>query len=256
MLLLDALPEGFLILVALAALGSFVFGVAGFGSGLVAIPLALHVQGPHLVLGVFALLDAVNVVRVLASQSIDPSGRQAVRREWLRLVPACAVGLAIGSWLLTRLTPRPLMAALGLFLIVYALSSLRTAGPPRAAGLHWAVPAGLGSGITSAMFGIGGPPYVIYLVRRGLDAASLRVAMAGTGLVSRGGRVVALAAIGLLDDPAVWLTAAVAAPASLLSLAMAERLRRRVPAVAVRRFIEWLLLLSGLSLLAKVAAGG
>jgi hypothetical protein len=37
---------------------------------------------------------------------------------------------------------------------------------------------------------------------------------------------------------------------------MAERLRRRVPAVAVRRFIEWLLLLSGLSLLAKVAAGG
>jgi len=41
---------------------------------------------PHLLLGVFALLDAVNVVRVLASQSIDTAGWQAARREWLWLL--------------------------------------------------------------------------------------------------------------------------------------------------------------------------
>jgi uncharacterized membrane protein YfcA len=243
---LDALPAGFLILVGLAALGAFVYGIAGFGSGLVGIPLALHFHEARLVLAVFALLDCVNVVRVLSSQP-----RLAVRQEVVRLVPACFAGLVVGSLLLLLIAPRPLMLLLGVFVLAYAAWSLRAAGTLSALGLRWAVPAGFSSGLTSSMFGIGGPPYVIYLVRRGLEPAALRATMAATGLVSMGGRTLAFAAAGLLSDPAVWLTTAVALPASLGSLLLAERVRHRLSAVATRRVIEWLLLLSGLSLVAK-----
>jgi hypothetical protein len=55
----------------------------------------------------------------------------------------------------------------------------------------------------------------------------------------------------LLSDPAVWVTCAIALPASLIALSLAERVRPHVSALASRRVIEWLLLLSGLSLVAK-----
>lgn len=247
------LPEGFVLLVALAGLGSFVYGVAGFGSGLVAIPLALHAHPASLVLAVYALLDMVNVGRVLWVHPVRAIAAPAVRAELVRLVPACVVGLVVGTLLLTVIAPRPLIVLLGAFVTGYALWSLRAGGAACVWGRQWAVPAGVCSGLTSSMFGIGGPPYVIYLVRRALEPAALRAAIAMAGLVSMGGRALAFGLSGLLDDPAVWWTALVAVPVSLLSLALAERVRRHLSPGATRRVIEGLLLLSGLSLLAKAA---
>lgn len=247
----DLLPANVWVLVGLAALGSFVYGFAGFGSGLVAIPLALHFHDLRLVLALFALLDCVNVVRILASNP-----RHADRSEVKRLVPACAVGLVAGSWLLTVIPAPPLMLLLGLFVLAYALWSLRSAGALSPVAARWGIPAGFCSGITSSMFGIGGPPYVIYLTRRGLSADTMRSTMAATGLVSIGGRALAFGATGLLSEPAVWATTAIALPASLVALSLAERVRPHVSALASRRVIEWLLLLSGLSLAAKAGIFG
>jgi uncharacterized protein len=246
---MDLLPPGFLLLVALAAAGSFVYGVAGFGSGLVAIPLALHFHEARLVLAVFALLDCVNVVRVLSAQP-----RQAVRQEVVRLLPACVLGLVAGSLLLLVIAPRPLMLLLGAFVLVYAVWSLVAGDRAAMLSRGWAVPAGLASGLTSSMFGIGGPPYVIYLSRRGLDMGPLRATMAAAGLVSMGGRTLAFAMAGLLADPAVWLTALVALPGSLVALKWAEHVRHRLSPHTTRRVIEGLLMLSGMSLVVK--AGG
>ena len=245
-MLWDLLPANVWLLVAFAALGSFVYGFAGFGSGLVGIPLALHFHDLRLVLGVFALLDCVSVVRILAANP-----RHAVPFEVKRLVPACVVGLVLGSWLLTVIPAQPLMLLLGLFVLAYALWSLRFAGALSQLAARWGVPAGFFAGVTSSMFGIGGPPYVIYLMRRGLSSDAMRSTMAATGLVSIGGRALAFGATGLLSDPAVWVTCAIALPASLIALSLAERVRPHVSALASRRVIEWLLLLSGLSLVAK-----
>ena len=249
--LLDLLPADVWVLVGLAALGSFVYGFAGFGSGLVAIPLALQFHDLKLVLAVFALLDCVNVVKILSSNP-----RHAAPAEVVRLVPACVVGLIAGSWLLTVIPAKPLMLALGLFVLAYALWSMRAAGALAPLAPSWGMPAGFLSGITSSMFGIGGPPYVIYLTRRGLDAQAMRSTMAATGIVSIGGRALAFGATGLLSEPAVWATTAVALPASLLAISLAERLRPHLSAVATRRVIEWLLLISGVSLAAKAGVFG
>lgn len=245
------LPDGFLLLVALAGLGSFVYGVAGFGSALVAVPLALHAHPASLVLAVYALLDLVNVGRVLSVLPVPALAAPAVRAELVRLLPGCVLGLAVGTLLLAVIPPRPLMVLLGIFVTGYALWSLRAAGAASVLGRRWAVPAGVCSGLTSSMFGIGGPPYVIYLMRRALEPDSLRAAIAMASLVSVGGRALAFGFSGLLDTPAIWWTVLVAVPVSLLSLALAERLRRHLSATATRHVIEALLLLSGLSLLAK-----
>lgn len=250
-MLWDALPPNVEILVGLAALSAFIFGIAGFGSGLVAIPLALQFHEVRLVLPVYALLDCISIARILSSQP-----RLAVRAEVTRLVPACLVGLAVGSWLLTQMPARPLMLMLGLFVLGYALWSLRAAGELSHLSSRWGAPAGMASGITSSMFGIGGPPYVIYLTRRGLAPDALRATMAVAGLVSIGGRAAAFGFTGLLSDPAVWLTTAVALPASVVGMVAAERLRPHLSAHTTRRVIEWLLLLSGLSLAAKAGLFG
>ena len=250
-MLWDALPPGFAVLVALATLSAFIFGIAGFGSGLVAIPLALQFHEVRLVLPVYALLDCISIVRILSSQP-----RLAVRSEVVRLVPACIVGLVLGSWLLTLMPARPLMLMLGLFVLGYALWSLRASGELSTLSQRWGIPAGMASGMTSSMFGIGGPPYVIYLTRRGLTPDALRATMAVAGLISIGGRAAAFGFTGLLSDPAVWLTTAVALPASLLGMAAAERIRPHLSGHATRRVIEWLLLLSGLSLAAKAGLFG
>ena len=51
-----------LLLAPIAFLGSFVYGVTGFGAGLFTIPLASHFYEVPFVLAVFALLDSVNDV--------------------------------------------------------------------------------------------------------------------------------------------------------------------------------------------------
>ena len=247
----ELLPFGFWVMVGLAALSALIFGIAGFGSGLVAIPLALQFHEVRLVLPVYALLDCISIARILSSQP-----RLAVREEVVRLVPACVVGLLVGSWLLTVLPPRPLMLMLGLFVLAYAVWSLRSRHTLSTVRPTWGAPAGLASGITSSMFGIGGPPYVIYLMRRGLDPDALRATMAVAGLVSIGGRAAAFGATGLLSNPQVWATTLVAVPASLLGMWAAERIRPHLSTHATRRVIEWLLLLSGLSLAAKAGLWG
>ena len=57
-----------LLLAPIAFLGSFVYGVTGFGAGLFTIPLASHFYEMPFVLAVFALLDSVNALRVCLSQ--------------------------------------------------------------------------------------------------------------------------------------------------------------------------------------------
>ena len=83
------------------------------------------------------------------------------------------VGTALGVTLLVNL-PRPTgMLLLGLFVLGFARlhsvphdhrkGSFRRAGPGSP---------GFAGGITSTMFGAGGPPYAIYLSQRGLTRSS------------------------------------------------------------------------------------
>jgi uncharacterized membrane protein YfcA len=114
---------------------------------------------------------------------------------------------------------------------------------------HWAWLAGLGGGITSTLFGAGGPPYVIYLTQRNLTKEQFRATLGFTTLTSISLRVVAFLITGLLLDPSVWLTALFCIPATLLGIAVARRIYLKVSRDVLMRAVAVLLLVSGSTLI-------
>ena len=240
-----------LLLAPIAFLGSFVYGVTGFGAGLFTIPLASHFYEMPFVLAVFALLDSVNAVRVCLAQP-----QAIVRDEAVRLVPCCIVGVLLGVVLILVLPAWLLMLALGLFVLTYALYSLLIAGALPTIQVRWAYLAGVSGGITSAMFGAGGPPYAIYLSMRPHGKEQIRATLAVTSLVSISTRIVAFGLAGLLSSWAVWRTALAVVPAALIALWWADRVHTGLSREAVIRAIRVLLCIAGISLVLRAIGTG
>jgi uncharacterized membrane protein YfcA len=234
------------LLTALAFLGALVVGVTGFGSALVTIPLATHFVPLQFALALFALVDLCTAFSIGLENP-----RNAARAEWRRLVPMILVGSALGVTLLVNLPRAAGMFLLGAFVLSYALYSLARRGSPRVIHAGWAWLAGLCGGITSTLFGAGGPPYAIYLSQRGLTKDQFRATMGFAVITSISLRVAAFLITGLLLERAVWLTALAAVPAALLGLFVAKRLYRRISREALMRAVALILLASGGSLVVR-----
>jgi len=233
-------------LAAIALAGALLFGLTGFGSALVTIPLATHIVPLPFALALFALADLVSALRVGLENP-----RNAVRGEWTRLVPMIVLGTALGVTALVNL-PRPLgMFLLGAFVLSFALYSLARRPSPRVISPRWAWLAGLGGGITSTLFGAGGPPYVIYLSQRGLTKEQFRATLGFATMTSISLRVLAFLLTGLLLDPQVWIAAALAVPAAFAGIAISRRLFHRISREALLRAVTVMLLASGASLILR-----
>jgi len=238
------------LLAGIAFLGALVFGVTGFGAALVTIPLATHLVPLKFALALFVLVDLACALRI----GFENPGN-AVRGEWRRLVPMIVAGTAVGVTLLVNLPRQAATVALGLFVSGYALYALRGATlqkDPVSTG--WAWLAGFAGGITSTVFGAGGPPYVIYLSRRGLTAAQLRATLGLATLTSISLRALAFLLTGILLEPRVWIAAAAAVPAALVGIEVARRIYARVSRPLLMRLISLVLLASGVSLLIRSLA--
>jgi uncharacterized membrane protein YfcA len=230
-------------LAGFAFFGALVFGVTGFGSALVAMPLAVHVVPLPFALALYALCD------VVSSWSVGlENPRNAVRAEWTRLVPMIVVGTVLGVTLLVNLPRAAGMLLMGLFVLVFAAYSLTKGNSLRTVRPGWAWIAGLAGGITSTVFGAGGPPYVMYLSQRGLTKEALRATLGLTVMTSISLRVVAFLATGLLLDPQVWFAALFVLPATLAGIFLARRIYVSISREALLRLIALLLVGSGGSL--------
>ena len=69
------------------------------------------------------------------------------------------------------------LLALGIFLLAYGAYSLREGIPTRMVSARWAPVAGFAGGTMGTLFGVGAPPYAIYLTRRLTDMAALRATL-------------------------------------------------------------------------------
>ena len=87
--------------------------------------------------------------------------KNAVRSEWTRLVPMILVGTALGVTLLVNL-PRAAGMLPSAFSCSASPSSPSCRTRARIVSPAWGWVAGLAGGITSTVFGAGGPPYAIY----------------------------------------------------------------------------------------------
>ena len=171
--------EFLLWLVPLAFGGALIYGITGFGSALLTIPVSSHFLPLPFSLAVFGLADLVNALRVGLENP-----RLAVKEEVMRMVPFTLVGTLIGVGLLVNLPRRGGMLALGFFVAAFALYGLLARQDRRIISQRWATLAGFSGGITSTLFGAGGPPYAIYLSHRPLTKEQYRATVTMTAIFS------------------------------------------------------------------------
>src|SRR3954470_12997560 len=231
---------------AIAFAGALIFGLTGFGSALITIPLASHFVPLPFALALFALADLVSAFGVGLENP-----RKAVPAEWRRLVPMILAGTAVGVTALVNLPRAAGMLLLGVFVLSFALYSLVRRPGSRVISAHWAWPAGFAGGITSTLFGAGGPPYAIYLSQRGLTKEQFRATMGFATMTSISLRVTAFFITGMLLDREVWMAAIAAVPGALVGLFFAKKIFHRVSREIVLRAVTVMLLASGASLIVR-----
>jgi uncharacterized membrane protein YfcA len=231
------------LLAGIAFIGALIFGLTGFGSSLVTIPLATHLVPLQFALALYALGDLVASYRVGLE-----SPKNAVRGEWMRLVPMILLGTALGVTVLVNLPRSVGMLLLGAFVLTYSVYSLFRHPGGRVVSPRWAWIAGLVGGVTSTLFGAGGPPYAIYLSQRGLTKEQFRATLGFATMTSISVRVLAFLLTGLLLNPEVWITAAAVVPAVFIGIVGARRLFQRVSRDTLLRAVTLMLLASGASL--------
>lgn len=241
------MPELYAAAVLLAAY--CIRGIAGFGSGLVAVPLLALAFPLQQVVPLMLLLD------LAASAWLGQVHRQAVRwDEILPLLPASAVGVVLGTTLLIGLPAQPVLLALGLFVLFFGASYAIGIHGERPISRGWAHPAGLVGATVSGLFGTGGPPYVIYLTHRILDKGELRATLSILFMLEGVFRGIVFALAGLLADRTVWLGLALGLPLLFLGLWLGGHVHLRLAHAQMVRVVGLILLGAGVSLLIKAAS--
>lgn len=219
-------------------------GLAGFGSGLIAVPLLSMVAPVSAVVPVLSSLDYVGS----AGQSVRNLGRVAWR-ELLMLMPFSFVGVVIGVLFLRSAPTTVLSRALGAFVIVYAVYQLLPV-PPLSGSRLAAIVCGLLGGLVGTLFGTGGPFFVIYFTLRRLDKTAFRATFATNFLIDGGLRLTGYAFAGLLGrDTLVWFAAGL--PLMVAGFYIGSRLHVGLTQPDFARLVSVILLASGTALLLR-----
>jgi uncharacterized membrane protein YfcA len=223
-----------------------VFGITGFGASPITIPVLVHLLPLPFVLPLAALLDLGSALALGFH-----TRRQADSRELLTLVPFTLLGLTLGVTLLLRLPRDATLLALGLFVCVYAVNLMRRRETRGSLSRWWAAPAGLVGGLVGALFGMGGPPYVMYIAGRVPEPAAQRATISQMVILNVGLRVFAFALAGLLASPPLWLAVTVLLPVAWAGVWAGHRAHLRLAPATASRIVAAALLMAGAALIAR-----
>jgi uncharacterized membrane protein YfcA len=227
-------------------LAYFIRGIAGFGSGLIAVPLLALMFPLTRVVPFILLLDFT------ASLLLGGLNLRKVRwDEAGPLIPFSLAGVALGTTLLVNLPKTPLLMALALFVLIFAIRSLLNLHGEKPVSRWWALPASLTGGTVGGLFGTGGPPYVIYLSHRMKEKGELRATFSGVFFLEGLFRIASFLTAGLLLKTEVWHSYVMGLPLALLALYGGSHVHTGLSQVQVTRLIGILLLLSSVSLFVK-----
>jgi len=241
------LPPETLLIAALVVAGAFViFGITGFGSTIIAVPLLAHLLPLKFVIPMFVLLDFAAALRT----GFKFHATIAVR-ELAWLVPCMLAGIAAGVFLLVNLPGELILTALGVFVLGYGIYAASGREPTFKLSRWWALPIGSIGGIISALFGAAGPLYVIYLGARGLDVAQVRATMSVVFIITTGTRIILFALAGLFAQDGVLTTAAVFAVPMLAGLWIGHHMQVNLSRRRLMQVIGTLLIVSGGSLVVR-----
>jgi len=206
---------------AICAAASTVQALAGFGFALVAMPLLSMVIGPIHALAVTSLVAMVN------STSTAVTARE--HTEWRAVITTSAAAIAampLGLVALSELDDRGLRIAIAVC-VALAATVLSLGFRLRRGGAAADVVAGLLSGTLSTSTGTSGPPIVLALQAKQLNASTVRATMATQFVLTSPPSIAFLAIAGKIEANDVWLALA-AAPILFVSWTAGNRLFGRI----------------------------
>jgi hypothetical protein len=182
--------------------GGFVSGLAGFGTGLVALGIWLHVVSP-------ATAAALVVICSVAAQcQTIPKIWHAVdvARIW-PMVAAGVLGVPLGVSLLAHVDPGTFRFTIGVFLILF--STVMLIGRGRIAIAHDGrladIAVGLGGGVLGGLAGLSGPLPTMWAALRGWGKDQGRGVFQTFNLVVLAMALVVLALRGMVTREVLWL---------------------------------------------------
>jgi uncharacterized membrane protein YfcA len=232
-------------------LAYFVFGVSGFGSAIVAVPLLTHVLPIQEAVPQIVFLDVITAFLIGRKSFNDIAVHEL---KWL--MPFALVGMVIGITLLIKAPSHLLLGILAIFTLFNGVKSLLTPHKVHAVCHRaWGALTGLVAGGFSALYGTGGPIYAIYLSKRIIDARVMRATMSAIIFLNVWFRVATLTVAGLLlTTENLWRTACLI-PVAVVAIIVGTRFQKRLSPKGFKRFFSLLLIVSALTILPKVFIG-
>jgi len=242
--LLDLTPLQITLSVLIIFMAYTVKGLSGFGCGLIAIPLLAFMFPLTFIVPVLALLSYGGTV----TQSLQLR-KQVAWRDMLPIIPFSLLGVSIAVFLLLNVEAESLVLALGIFVLVYSVYSLSSYSV-HTGSRKWAILAGLGGGTVGALFGTGGPFYVVYLKMRQLDKTQFRATIAMIFLIDGGARIFSYTVNGLFTSQVLWLVLTLV-PVLFAGMFVGHRLHVKINQQRFNYVISLLLMVSGSLLIIK-----
>lgn len=227
-----------------ALLGGFVTGLAGFGTGLVALGFWLHVIDPLLAAPLVVICSVVGQAQSL------PRIRRALNpgRLWPFLLGGLA-GVPLGVFFLDYVEPATFRAVVGLFLVVYAGSMLLARSLPVIAwgGRAADCAIGFGGGVLGGAAGLSGALPTIWCGLKGWSKDEQRAVFQPFNLSVLTWALISQAVQGVLTID-VGALALVCLPGTLLGAWLGIRSYGRINDRQFRIIVLWLLFASGATL--------
>lgn len=239
-------PEVWAYPVGVALLAYVVLGAVGFGSALILVPLLAWRYPLPLVVSVALMLDIIS-----SAFHAYLNRHEVLWRHIPKILPASVAGAALGILVLWWTRANALLVVLGLYITWVAWrqatgrkESMQFIGRSTAMS-------GILVGMVQVLFGTAGPLVLLWLGQRGASPRELRATVPAAMVVF------ALIALSMMLASAQVQTAQLFTffghllPISLFGVWAGHRLSHHVPAGVMKRSIEALLLVSGVSLTLK-----
>ncbi len=220
-----------------------VFGLAGFGVGLVALAFLPYLMTPStavVLMTVYAMTFAIVL--------FVPLRRDFVSRHIAGLLLGSILGTPAGVWILAVAPAALLNRLIGLMLVTVVVLEFTRRLPRGLPGRGWQLAAGVLSGVTGGAVGLPGPPIVLYAATQHWSPRTFKANVQAFFIVNQGVILAGYAVAGLITAEVGRLTLLYLLPA-LAGTVVGMALFSRVDPVRFRRIVFALLFVSGAALL-------
>lgn len=226
---------------------------AGFGAGLIAIPMLA------LILPVSTAVSVATVFTTLTSaQQVGREWRHIAWRQFIGIFLYSIIGIGLGLYCMKLLDENILRHWLGIFLILYSIYGF-IAPNTRHNDLvsrrwHGTLGAAVGivGGFCSTLFGAGaGPIYVVYFDILRLERAVFRATMSAIVVLGGAARIAGYGSSGFYGSSTIITLLTVGLPLVMAGSWLGDRLVFRLSAQSFSRLVAAIILFSGVTLLVR-----